>query len=187
VAEDGVTDELLGTSVELGTDIECLFEIGRALTFKQANSRSAVGIMGDEADIASVSRHAAGLARAASSHGIPMAQALRMINTIAQRIAPGEAEPRARAIIGLLRDFAAFGDWAGADSMMKVFGAERELPAPEFADGVGAFLGRLRDRGEDLYRGIACLCAAQDTETGEPPDNRDLLRRATERLETDRA
>ncbi|MCX7024348.1 MAG: glycosyltransferase [Spirochaetes bacterium] len=185
-AEEGVTDELLAASVELGTGIDRLFEIGRLLTLRKANPRQAPDAVIPEADPASVSRHAAAIARATASHGIPMPQAMRIINTIVKKIALGGAEARARAVLGLLGDFAAFDDWAGADSLMKVFVVERDLAAPEFAADVGTFLGRLHARGDDLYGGIACLCAAQDAGAGDLSDNRDLLRRASARLAGER-
>jgi len=57
---------------------------------------------------------------------------------------------------------------------------ERQLSATRFVGELGAFLGRLRGRGEDLYRGIAYLAGAQGA-GAELPTNQELLRAAAKR------
>lgn len=182
-AEEGVTDEILAASTELGTEIGNLFEIGRAVAGRQADARHASDPSTPEADGGAVSALAARIARAAAGYGIPMTQAVRIVGTMSRKIGPGGAEPRAAAILGLLRDFSAFQDWAGAENLLKAFGAPHEPQPREFAADLGAFLGRLGARDGDLYRGIACLSAAQDAKTGDVPDNGELLRRAAAHLE----
>ena len=177
-----LTDELLAASADLGTTIDGLFESCRALAPRQATPRQGSDGIGRNVDVASVSRNAAVLARDAAALGIPMPQLVRIIHSIAHRISLGTPDDRARAILGLLQAFSGFNDWPGAESLMKVFGIERELPSTDFATDLGLFLGGLRSRGNDLYAGIACLCAAQDRESGELFNNRDLLRRASARL-----
>jgi predicted glycosyltransferase len=181
-AEEGVSDGILAASVELGTEIGNLFEIARALASRQADARGGPEPSVPEADAASISGYSVEIARAAAGYGIPMPQAVRIVKVLAHKGGQGGGGMRAQAILGLLRDLAAFGDWAGAENFMKVFGIEHDLPAGEFAAEVGAFLGKLRGRGVDLYKGIACLCAAQDARTGGVPDNRELLRRACAQL-----
>ena len=68
-------------------------------------------------------------------------------------------------------------DWAGAATLLKVFGVERQLLPAAFAGELGAFLDHLRGRGEDLYRGIALLSGAQG-HGAELPSNQELLRLA---------
>ena len=71
---------------------------------------------------------------------------------------------------------------AGAYTLLKVFGAEKQLAAPRFVEELLALLTQLRQRGEDLYRGIARLSAAQGT-GAELASNEEALRAARESVQ----
>ena len=167
-AEDAVDDELLLAARDLGLELEPFFELGRALVPEG-------GVAGTEATRAAVRLH-----RFAHARGIPAAAALRVVHAFLRKLVGGGVEERAAAAEALLAELAAFDDWAGAATLLKVFGVERQLLPAAFAGELGAFLGRLRGRGEDLYRGIAYLAHAQGA-GAELPSNQELLRAAAAR------
>ncbi len=174
----GVDDALLAASIELGTGTDHLFELGRVLTLRKGGNAP----VGERAPSpGDVSARAVEVARAANGHGMSKAQTLKLAATVAGKVPHAGFEPRVAAVLSLIDAFAPYSDWAGADSLMKTFVAERDAPTADFAAAVADFLRSLGERRLDLYAGIAQLCAAQDGDgqTG----NLELLRRATLRLD----
>jgi hypothetical protein len=125
-------------------------------------------------------RHATSLLGFAAGRGIPHAAAMRITLAFLRKLPGGELDERALAARALLEHLAGFDDWAGAATLLKVFGIERQLPPAAFAGELGRFLAQLRVRGEDLYRGIALLSLAQG-HGAELPSNQELLRAAVQR------
>jgi len=165
-AEATVDDRMLATARRTGVELDALFAVAQALDPERADGERA----GD---------HAAELVDWLAGRAIPVPAALRVLAAFARKATHGGVDERAAAARALLAELARFGDWAGAATMMKVFGAERRLPPGGFVAELGRFLGQLHDRGDDLYRGIAYLSAAQGVGS-DLPGNEEILRRAQE-------
>jgi len=172
-AEEAVTDELLRASADLRLDLDALFSVMQAI-----EPRGAEGRTGPEPE--QVSRAAVDLLRYADDAGIPLPAAVRVTQALSRKLALATPADRARAARTLLGGLLPFADWAGAHNLLKVFGAERQLAAPRFVEELSAFLAQLRQRGEDLYRGIALLSAAQGHGV-ELASNEEMLRAARDR------
>jgi len=170
-AEEAVTDELLRASSELRLDMDALFSVMNAL-----DPRGALEGNGDDAE---VSHAAVELLRRADDSGIPLPAAVRLTQALSRKLVLATPADRARAAHALMNGLLPFADWAGAQNLLKVFGAERQLTAPRFVEEVGAFLARLQRDGEDLYRGIARLSLAQGSGV-ELRSNEEMLHAAAE-------
>lgn len=104
--------------------------------------------------------------------------ALRVITQASRKLPLAAPAERAAAVTELLGELAAFDDWAGAATLLKLLAPEKQLSASGLTRELASFLGGLRARGEDLYRGVAYLSSAQGS-AGELPSNGALLAAAT--------
>jgi predicted glycosyltransferase len=172
-AEEAVSDELLRASAELGLELDAFFGLIHALDPRGSGDGAA-------GEPEAVSGSAIALLRHAEEVGIPLPAALRLAGLVSRKLLFATPLERARAVRELLDGLLPFDDWAGAYSLLKVFGAEKQLPAPRFLEELLGFLSELRRGGEDLYRGIARLSAAQGT-GAELASNEEMLRAARER------
>jgi predicted glycosyltransferase len=163
-AEEALDDALLASTSELGLAIADVTTLMRCLE----------GSSPDE-EPARVSSLALELVRTMKREGVAFADAMRVVEPLCKKLVAATAEERAAAASSLLAALVPFADWPGAGMLVRAFGAERRLSADELAREATLFLGRLRARGEDLYRGIAWVAKAQES-AGDVPTNLHALR-----------
>ncbi len=175
-AEEAVGDEVLRAMRETALELDPFVEIMHALSPSMPEGTSEPPRV--------VSALAVEILRAASGLGVPPLQATRVVVTFARRLATATPTERAAASRRLLGDLAPFHDWPGAVTLLKLLGTERRLGAEALAGELGRLLAALAGRGEDLYRGVALLAAAQGPHA-EPPPNAELLRLARAALAVD--
>jgi hypothetical protein len=168
-AEEAVDDGLLGAAHELGLQLDPFLELARCLAPEE---------QGGVDDAGRAMHLAVDLLRFVAARGIPVSAVVRVAAALTRKLPMGTVDERAAACRSLIEELAVFDDWAGAATLMKVFGVERRLSATGFAGELAAFLAALRGRGEDLYRGIAYLSGAQGV-GAELPTNQELLRAAS--------
>jgi predicted glycosyltransferase len=125
-------------------------------------------------EAAEVRDHALALVRDLSQWGDGLPHRFRVLQQLGRKLPPGNATSRAAALREVLSALRAFDDWAGALSLVKLLGAERELTPSDFAAHLSRFLERLRNDGRNLYEGIARMAVAQGIGR-EQPSNRELL------------
>jgi predicted glycosyltransferase len=144
-AEDLVTDELLAAT---GPRIDAYLALLRAL--------AGGGDLRGESTVAIEAFDALGT--------LPGTSADRFVELVVRKLPAATIAERAQAIVALVAAFRPFGDWAGA--LILLAQVERQAGARAFVGKLVPFLSRLRERGADLYAGIAEL--ARGAATAEP-------------------
>jgi UDP-N-acetylglucosamine--N-acetylmuramyl-(pentapeptide) pyrophosphoryl-undecaprenol N-acetylglucosamine transferase len=171
-AEAMVTDELLAASVRLGQPLEGFLELARALD-PPPDEASAPA----EPEVAV--EQSISLIEELCERALPIHAVQRVLQAIARKLTGATTSERAHAARQLLRVLADFNDWAAAATLLKLLGGERDHEV--FSVELLSFLRQLRDRREDLYRGVAYLSAAQG-EGQQLPSNHELIEAAQIRL-----
>lgn len=165
-AEEAVTDAMLSSAGSLNLPLERILELVDALDPHDAQRR----------DPEAGGRLAVELLRIGGDLGVPVPALVRMTQAVSRKVPRATVPERARAVRQVVEALVPFNDWNGAALFLKAFGVEKDLRADQFADELARFLTRLRNQGEDLYRGLARLSGAQGGD--EQASNQDLLRAA---------
>ncbi len=177
-AEAAIDDQVLAAARSQGVALETLIDVMHALAPPDGDGEGAGGGNGRKRRVdrgsESTSRLACELMAAVSARGIPVPAALRVITQASRKLPLAAPAERAAAVTELLGELAAFDDWAGAATLLKLLTPEKQLSASGLTRELASFLGGLRARGEDLYRGVAYLSSAQGS-AGELPSNGALL------------
>jgi predicted glycosyltransferase len=117
---------------------------------------------------------AIGLTTEVVGWGVPMPAVLRLIHSAGRKLPAASPEERLSALRAVLSAFRPFEDWAGAATLLKVFGSERELTPADFSQQLTGFLAQLRTDRKNLYEGIALVVASQGT-GAQLPSNREVF------------
>lgn len=174
-AEALASDDILRASAELNLPESIFVDTAQALIHDHGHDR-----IDADSDPVVASAGAIELAADAAKRGLPVESALRAVAFLARRLPVATPQVRIDAAQRLLKSAAPFGDWAGVVALLRTFGNER-ADAAGFVAELSAFLGRLFERKEDLYRGIAHLTAGQSPD-GAPVPNIELVRAAMRRM-----
>lgn len=109
------------------------------------------------------------------SKGVGVEELGRVLPLLGHKLSRATPEERSEAMARIIESFHSFGDWNGAQMVLRSFATEKELDASTFADGLVAFLDSLQDAPTGLYEGLSRLSAARG-QSREPPTNAQLLR-----------
>lgn len=161
-AERVVDDGLLARAASLSVSLDALFELMRELD------------AGDDPMAARAS--AERLAVFANTHAVPVSALKRLVGALCRKLPQASASERGACVESVLSSLAPFADWAGALVLVRTLSVERSSGV-ELASAFEAFVAPSRAAGEDLYKILARLTAAQ-TRLGEGAAHRELFTEA---------
>jgi UDP-N-acetylglucosamine--N-acetylmuramyl-(pentapeptide) pyrophosphoryl-undecaprenol N-acetylglucosamine transferase len=103
---------------------------------------------------AEASREAARVLRAIAALGAPLDAALRALALPLGRLERGTPRERADAALRLTEALAPFGDWQGAEALLRLAAPPRHGEPLAYAADLARLLATARQRGDDVYRAI---------------------------------
>lgn len=161
-AQDAVSDELLKMSVAFGTALESLFDLVHSL---ESAVTDASGRFSGKKKGRTVSEAALEMVGRATSMGVPVASAVKLLTQLNRKMLKGPVDDRLKATEQILEALSPFGDWNSALHLLRTINPSKDTEALELASELVGFLARWHRQGEGLYKAVSAL-----TTESEPPE-----------------
>jgi predicted glycosyltransferase len=158
-AQGAVSDELLGISLKFGAALDSLFDLVHSL--ENAVSDVSGRFSGKKRE-RTVSEAAVEMLGRATSLGIPVPSAIRLLTQLNRKILKGPVANRLQATDKILNALSPFADWNSALQLLRILNPAKDTEALELAAEMERFLSRWHRQGEGLFKAVAALGAEPD-------------------------
>lgn len=153
-AQDAVSDELLKMSLAFGTTLEGFFDLIHSLegAVTDVSGRFTGKKMGR-----TVSDAALEMVGRATSLGVPVASAVKLLTQLNRKMLKGPVDERLKASQEILSALSPYGDWTSALHLLRSISPSKDVSALELATELAAFLSRWHRQGEGLLKAVSVL------------------------------